>query len=125
MKKLLLLSMLFFGTLSFAQDAFVKKYTQYITTRNYVVEDAVEMNLTVVFNENNEKVIKLYYPNGVVKTFYQVSPTEEGKTTGGYSYQLIQVVDEKDGSTLGLQLFDDSGTLRLMIANGYKIEFYK
>jgi hypothetical protein len=124
MKKLLLLSMLFFGTLSFSQDSFVKRYTKCIITRDDVVEEPFETNLAVVFNENKNKVIKFYYPNNEVKTFYQISTLEEGKTKGGYSYQFVEVIDAEDGVKIGLQLFDNDGTLRLIIADGYSLEFY-
>ena len=81
--------------------------------------------LDVIFNPKGEKEIKFYYPNsGESKTFYQVSKLEKGKTEGGYEYQLIEVIDGEDGYKLTLQLFDKDDVLRLIIAEGYKVEYY-
>ena len=39
MKKLLLLTMLLFGTITFAQETFVNKYTWYITKENGILQE--------------------------------------------------------------------------------------
>jgi hypothetical protein len=125
MKKLLLIALLIVSFTTCAQETFVRKYTKLLSTKNNVEEPEKEINLTVIFNPKGEKEIKFYYPNsGESKTFYQVSKLEKGKTEGGYEYQLIEVIDEEDGYKLTLQLFDKDDVLRLIIAEGYKVEYY-
>ena len=63
MKKLLLV-MLLFGTMTFAQETFVNKYTWYITKENGILQEEKDAVVTVVFNEKKTKDIVLYYENG-------------------------------------------------------------
>lgn len=125
MKKLLLLAMLLFGTMTFAQETFVRKYTSMMVTRDDVEEAMKAADLTVVFNPNGNRGIKLYYGSGETAEYLQVSDLTEGTTTGGYKYQLIELLDKKDGYEISLQLFDDDGVLRLLFSKGNTIEFYQ
>jgi hypothetical protein len=34
-------------------------------------------------------------------------------------------IDDEDGTKVGLQLFDDDTTLRVLISEGYMVEFHK
>ncbi|MFY7988487.1 MAG: hypothetical protein ACOVNP_06355 [Flavobacterium sp.] len=124
MKKILFVAILLLCSATYAQDTFVRKYTKLVSTKNNVEEPEKEINITVVFNPKGEKEIKFYYTDtGKTKTFYQVSGLETGKTEGGYEYQLIEVIDGEDGYKLILQLFDNDDVLRLIISEGYIIEF--
>ena len=125
MKKLLLLAMLLFGTMTFAQDTFVRKYTSMMATRNNVEEPVKAADLTVVFNPNGNKGIKFYYGSGETTEYLQVSDLTEGTTTGGYKYQLIKIINQEKGYELTLQLFDNDGVLRLFFSEGNTIEFYE
>lgn len=124
MKKLLLLAMLFFGTITFAQETFVRNYTYLILTNNDVSEEKKPAQLTVVFNPNNKKEVKFIYASGKVVEFYQTSSMKEGTTTGGYKYQLIDIVNKTNGVQITLQLFDDDDTMRLVFSSGDSIEFF-
>lgn len=126
MKKLLLLAMLLLAVAtSYSQDTFVRKYTSMMVTRNDVEEPVKAADLTVVFNPNGNRGIKLYYGSGETAEYLQVSDLTEGTTTGGYKYQLIELLDKKDGYEISLQLFDDDGVLRLLFSKGNTIEFYQ
>ena len=125
MKKLLLLSMLLFGTITFAQETFVRKYTSMMATRNDVEEPVKSASLTVVFNPNKSKGVKFYYESGETTEYLQVSDLTEGTTTGGYKYQLIKILNKEQGYEVTLQLFDDDGVLRLFFSEGNTIEFYQ
>jgi hypothetical protein len=125
MKKILLLAMLLFSAMTYAQDTFVRKYNSYIITKNDIAEPEESVELTVVFNPNKKKEVKFYYSDGRILTFYQTSEVKDGATDGGYEYQLINVIDEEDGEELILQLFDKDNTLRIISIKGNStIEFY-
>jgi hypothetical protein len=125
MKKLLLLAMLLFGTMTFAQETFVRKYTSMMVTIDDVEEAMKDADLTVVFNPNGNKGIKFYYGSGETTEYLQVSDLTEGTTTGGYKYQLIKIINKEKGYELILQLFDNDGVLRLLFSEGNTIEFYQ
>jgi uncharacterized protein YdbL (DUF1318 family) len=125
MKKLFL-SVLFlmFSVASFSQT-FVKKYTSVIAKKAGVVGEWQDTSLTVVFNEKGTGDIVFYYTNASVKRFHQVGDVKEDKTNSGEGYQLIMCIDDEDGTKVGLQLFDDDTTLRVLISEGYMVEFHK
>lgn len=126
MKKLLLGMMLLLAiATSYSQDTFVRKYTSMISTKNDVSEKQVSANLTVVFNPSGENGVRFHYGNGNVTEYYQTSNLETGKTVSGEEYQLIEIVDKKDGYQITLQLFDKIGVLRLIFSAGNTIEFYE
>lgn len=125
MKKLVLGALLFTLSIStFAQDAFVKKYNSYITKEKGVLQPWIRSEITVVFNADNVKDIVLYYTDGKVKRLHQITDSKDGTTLNGDGYQMIDCIDEK-GAEITLQLFDDDTCLRLIIADGYLIEFHK
>jgi uncharacterized protein YdbL (DUF1318 family) len=125
MKKLFL-SLLFMmlSVASFSQT-FVKKYTSVIAKKAGVVGEWQDTSLTVVFNEKETGDIVFYYTNGSNKRFHQVGDVKEDKTNSGEGYQLIMCIDDEDGTKVGLQLFDDDTTLRVLISEGYMVEFHK
>jgi hypothetical protein len=123
MKKLLILSMLLCSTITFAQETFVRKYVSMIITDNFITSESQEADVTVVFNPNGQRKIVFYFANGERRVYYQLEGVTEGKTNAGEEYQFIKCLDESGLTTL-IQLFDELGCLRVIIAEGYKIEFY-
>ena len=123
MKKILLISLLLCNTIIFAQETFVRKYVSMILTENFIASESQEADLTVVFNPNEQRKIVFYFGNGERRVYYQLEGVTTGKTNAGEEYQFIKCLDEK-GVTIFLQLFDELGCLRVIISEGYKIEFY-
>lgn len=125
MKKLLLLAMLLFVTTSFAQETFILKYTSFITKEDNVIQPERFMNVTVVFNEKKTTDVVLYYDSGATIRYNTYGGTEKVTTKSGEKTQTIKALDSADGKEVLLQLFESTGTLRIIIANGWFIEFYK
>jgi hypothetical protein len=125
MKKLFL-SLLFMmlSVASFSQ-VFVKKYTSVISEKAGVLGDWQKTDVTVVFNEKDTRDIVFYYSDGALKRFHQIGNSTEDKTTAGESYQFIICIDDNNGSKVGIQLFDDDTTLRVIIDDGYYVEFHR
>lgn len=124
MKKLLVIVLFMMSLMSFSQTTFVRNYTSFIVERDYVKEKEKSVTLTVIYNPNGENKVVFKFGDGRTRNFYQVSKVEEGKTEGGYEYQLMNVVDD-DGEEVVLQLFDKNNALRIIVTNGNTIEFYK
>jgi hypothetical protein len=125
MKKLFLGLLLLLSISMFSQETFVKKYTSFITNNNYVLGKWESTDVTVVFNPKGIRDIVFYYTNGSVRTFHQVTSTESGKTKNNESYQIVECIDDEDGSKVAIQLFDDDTCLRIIIDAGYCIEFHR
>jgi hypothetical protein len=125
MKKLLFIALLVTSFTINAQDTFVRTYTKMSKRENYIEYKAEDVDLNVVFNPDGKKVVKLYYSDGKIKTLMQTSSVKEGETKNGEKYQLIDTIDSSTGYNVILQLFDLNGTLRLIVAPGYTIEFYE
>ena len=125
MKKLFL-SVLFltFSVASYSQT-FVNKYTSVISVKANVLGAWKETSLTVVFNEKETSDIVFYYTGLNTKRFHQVGDVKEDKTNAGENYQIITCIDDEDGNKVSVQLFDDNSTLRILIAEGYYVEFHK
>ena len=125
MRKLLLGALLLLSSfMCIAQEAFVKKYTSLISVSNNVKGEWQTTEITVAFNPNGVADVIFYYPNGFTKTFHQIGNPEKDKTTNGDEYQIVQCLDES-GDKVYIQLFDDDTCLRILIANGWYIEFHK
>jgi len=105
-------------------ETFVRKYTSYISESAGVMQPWVHSGVTVVFNANNTNDIVFYYPNDTKRTLHQVGNVREDKTKGGETYQIIRVIDAEDGTEMALQLFDDNTAMRILISDGYYIEFH-
>jgi hypothetical protein len=124
MKKLLLGVILLLSVhICTAQETFVKKYTSMISKKQGVLQPWEKADITVVFNPNGVRDIVIYYTNGSSLTLHQITGAEEGKTKGGDGYQIVRCIDE-DGSKLAVQLFDDDTCMRILIAEGYFVEFH-
>jgi hypothetical protein len=125
MKKLIL-SILFltFSLTSFSQT-FVKKYTSVISKKAGILGDWKDISLTVVFNEKETGDIVFYYTDGSTKRFHQFGDVIEGKTDSGEDYQVITCIDNEDGTKVLIQLFDNDTALRVLISDGYSVEFHK
>jgi hypothetical protein len=126
MKKLLLLALILSSFVCIAQEnsTFVEKYTSTISEKDGVLQDWKKTDLTVVFNSNGTTDIVFYYSSGNIIKFYKIGNVEEGVTTGGHKYQLVQCIDE-DGVKVIIQLFSNNSCLRITLAEGYMIEFHK
>ncbi len=125
MKKLIL-SVLFLmlSVVSFSQT-FVKKYNSVIAEKAGILGKWETTSLTVVFNEKNTGDIVFYYTGGNTKRFHQVGDVTEDKTKSGAGYQLIICIDNEDGNKVGVQLFDNDTILRILISDGYFVEFHR
>ena len=115
---------LFLSVASFSQ-VFVKKYTSVISEKAGVIGKWQDTSLTVVFNEKGTGDIVFYYTNESTKRFHQVGDVKEDKTKSGEPYQLIVCIDDEDGTKVAIQLFDDDTALRILISDGYFVEFHK
>ena len=115
--------MLLCNTIIFSQETFVRKYISMIVTDNFIASESQPADVTVVFNSNGQRKIVFYFANGQRRVYYQLEGVTEGKTNAGEEYQFIKCLDES-GLTTFIQLFDELGCLRVIIAEGYKIEFY-
>jgi hypothetical protein len=125
-KKILLWMMLLLTvSILYSQETFVRKYNYMIVTKDGVSGLSREADLTVIFNYNQEKQIKFHYATGETQEYYQVSQLIEGKTKSGEQYQLIKIIDKKDGYQFILQLFDKIGAMRLIFSENNSVEFYE
>jgi hypothetical protein len=125
MKKLIL-SVLFMSlsVASFSQT-FVEKYTTSISKKEGVFGEWKNTNVTVVFNEKETGDIVFYYDIGTSKRFHQIGDVSKDITKSKETYQIIMAIDSEDGTKVAIQLFDDDTTLRILIAEGYFVEFHK
>ena len=124
MKKLLLGALLLLSMCTFAQETFVKKYTSMISKKDDVLQPWQKTDVTVVFNPNGARDVVIYFSNGDKMTLHQIGNVTKGKTKNNEDYQLIECVNE-EGVDLAVQLFDDDTCLRIIIADGYFVEFHK
>jgi hypothetical protein len=123
MKKILIFSLLLFSASMFSQETFVKKYTSFITKDKGILTPWEKIDVTVVFNPNHVRDVVFYYISGKTMTFHQTSSVKEGKTSSGDGYQAFDCIDQ-DGIYVRLQLFDDNTCLRILISEGYMVEFH-
>lgn len=125
MRKLLLGCLLLFSSfICVAQGTFVRKYTSLIAVKNNIKDEWIKADITVVFNPKGIADIVFYYPNGITKRFHQINNPKKDKTTNGDEYQIVQCLNES-GEEMAIQLFDDDTCLRVIVAEGYYVEFHK
>jgi hypothetical protein len=124
MKKLLLGALLLLSSFAcIAQDTFVKKYTSMISKKDGVLQPWEKVDVTVVFNPKKVRDIVIYYSNGNTLTLHQIGGTRNGKTQEGDGYQIVECIGN-DGEKVAVQLFDDDTCMRVLIADGYMVEFH-
>ena len=124
MRKILLGALLLLSMCVSAQDTFVKKYTSMVSKKEGVIQPWEDTDVTVVFNPNHVRDIVIYYRSGKTLTLHQISGATEGKTEGGEGYQIVQCIDQ-DGARVAVQLFDNDKCMRVIIADGYMVEFHR
>ena len=123
MKKLFLGILLLLVTSVFSQETFVKKYTSMISKKDGILQPWEKVDITVVFNPKGVRDIVIYYSSENTLTLHQIGSAKEGKTNTGEGYQLVDCIDQ-DGEKLAIQLFDDDTCFRILVAEGYMIEFH-
>jgi hypothetical protein len=122
MKKLVLAFALMISVLASAQEAFVRKYTKIYSSISNIHTNC---DITVVYNSvETDADIVLYQTGNKTYKFYRIEKEVEiGYNKDGIKYQLVFCIDQK-GNSMGLQIFDDDSTLRLIYPNNGFIEFY-
>ena len=126
MKKLLLGALLLLGSfVAMAQDTFVVQYHSLITTRDNVKEPWQDTKMTAVFNEKDSNDLVLYYGEGKIIRYKRTGRVEKNKTNDDAEYQYAEYVDSEDGTNVGIQYFNSTETLRVIIADGWYVEFHK
>lgn len=126
MKKLLLGAMLLLMSFTaMAQNTFVANYTSCISKKAGELQPWLDVDVTAVINEKGTGDIVLYYDGGKSIRYKKTGDIETGKTTGGEEFQIIECVDLESGSNVSVQYFDKNGTLRILIGDGYFVEFHK
>jgi hypothetical protein len=125
MKKLLLIALLFVSFTNYAQkETFTRTYKSYNTKEDGVIMGLQKTDLLVVFNEKETNYICLYYASGKTVKYKPYGKVEERTTNGGEKTQLISAIDISSGNDVLIQLFD-SQTLRIIVGEGWFIEFYE
>jgi hypothetical protein len=126
MKKLLLGAMLFLGSFTMmSQNTFIVDYHSCISKKEGVTQPWMDVEMTAVINEKNTGDIILYYGGGKSIRYKKIGVLTTGNTTNGSPYQIIECIDSESGSTVDVQYFNTTETLRILIAEGYYVEFHK
>ena len=127
MKKLLIFSLLLLSSfVSFAQDTFIVEYTSCISYKDGVDQGWKDITVTAVFNEKYTGDIVLYYGDGKALRYKKTGQLVKDKTkTLQSKYQYIECIDASDGTNVGIQYFESTETLRVIIAKGWYVEFHK
>lgn len=125
MKKQILLVLFLISFFTSFSQTFVEKYTTSISKKEGVFGEWKNTNVTVVFNEKETGDIVFYYDIGTSKRFYQIGDVSKDITISKETYQIIMAIDSEDGTKVAIQLFDNNTTLRVLIAEGYFVEFHK
>ena len=121
MKKIILLFLLLFSFIAMAQGPFVRKYTRmYSSTSN----EFVNCNVTVVFNsENSDADIVVYVGDRTHKFYRRENDVIKDKDKENNTYQLVVCLDSK-GNTVGIQIYDEDSTFRILSSDSGYLEFY-
>ena len=127
MKKLLIFSLLLLSSfVSFAQDTFIVEYTSCISFKDGVDQGWKDITVTAVFNEKYTGDIVLYYGGGKALRYKKTGQLVKDKTkTLQSKYQYIECIDASDGTNVGIQYFESTETLRVIVAKGWYVEFHK
>jgi hypothetical protein len=126
MKKLLLVALLLLSTLTAsAQDTFVVDYTSCVSFKDGVNQGWKDISITVVYNEKNTSDIVLYYGGGKTVRYKKTGSIIKEKTTANQDYQFVECIDTSDGLSVGIQYFESTETLRVIVQKGWYVEFHK
>lgn len=101
---------------------FKRIYSQLSVYKDGNWEDWSNGNNTLVFNYNKTTNILLYKDNGEKELLQNMGGKEEGETTGGKKYQIINVLDEA-GTEFKLQLFNN-GDAKFIYNVNYMIQLH-
>ena len=129
MKKLILFLLLILTiNTTFAQEIpqqFRRVYSGIAVTEDDKVSRADAQNI-IIFNYDNEGVIKIYMADGSVRYFDQISERVEGSTEGGMGYNGAMYKDRNRDMAVFVQLFEDRQYgVRLIFNNGDMIQFFE
>ena len=84
----------------------------------------VIMMMIMIDNEKNTNNIVLHYEDGNYIKYVAYGDVEKVVTNNGYNSQVIKALDD-EGKQVLIQLFDDSSTLRIILGEGWYIEFHQ
>jgi hypothetical protein len=125
MKKLLILVLLVISvSTGYAQKQFRVIYNEVVVTNkdNKVTRKAVE-NI-IFYNYGNEPIVKMYFNDGSVKMFNQITETAYDKTDDGVAFSYAQYEEQSTNFTMLLQLFYETKYgARLVFKDGQTIQF--
>jgi hypothetical protein len=120
-KTLLIISFSFATLLCNAQKTFVEKYTSYVTNINDITSETKIASVTIIFNAEDTTDI-LIYTSDSPKRLYRTGEIINGKSNGGFEYQLVNCIDSETGKQVIVQLFKDA--CRVFMESDY-IEYDK
>lgn len=128
MRKIILILVLMFSiNLVSAQEPqqFRRVYSEIALVKDNKVSRADAQNI-IIFNYDNEGVIKIYMADGSIRHFDQVTGRDEGFTEGGMGYNGAMYKDRTHDMTVFVQLFEDRQYgVRLIFKNGDMIQFFE
>lgn len=107
MKHLIYIIILLFSNSIYSQnsDAFRRDYNYFSMYENDKWGEVKETRVSVIFNINNNRDIKVVFYGGKEKIYRRISDVEKDNVDGK-EYQIVSVLDDK-GSKFYFQLFDN------------------
>ena len=116
MKKLLLTAM-FFATITINAQTFVKYY-DFVTKTDritHTIGETEPTNITAVFSGNDKGDILIFFNSGMsvhVDRYYKTGKIYSGLSKDSFRYRYIETRNEKKEKII-MQLFDDIGIFRV------------
>ena len=116
MKKLLLTAM-FFATITINAQTFVKYY-DFVTKTDritHTIGETEPTNITAVFSGNDKGDILIFFNSGMsihVDRYYKTGKIFSGLSKDNFRYRYIETRNEKKEKII-MQLFDDIGIFRV------------
>lgn len=108
-----------------AQETFTRTYNYLVKVNKNVTEETSKSSLKVVFYPKGKEIIKLYFDDGDIITVIPIGDIAEGKTEGGEEFQAFNVMEDKTGNEIRIQLFDKINAFRINLGNDYFLEYHK
>ena len=107
MKHLIYIIILLFSNSIYCQnsDAFRRDYNYFSMYENDKWGEVKETRVSVIFNINNNRDIKVVFYGGKEKIYRRISDVEKD-SVDGKEYQIVSVLDDK-GGRFYFQLFDN------------------